>query len=335
MLNPIKINGIVIEHTKHSTKRKIFSVLLSILLIWVTITLYFYCQHIQKVKFIPLYENIQIGDTKVCLRELSLVNYKPRPFDFTNPPWYIELSKRLPQSLIMPYYKMIAFYRSPYTVNAEHGIATLSGYVLSKDGERLFGYPDKKIDIWLAGDYEVGYPGGTGTRNLGWDHFSFFHIEGNNVPLATQELSIMINDKVNNKDYKLPIKLDWQTKTYTFFNRKPSYGQAFDPAEKVKEFIDLQNQGAKEKLEQLILSDRLATIPWQYTKYDDWQLLNREENVSYQEKYQGLSDVITVTITFGEFIEGSFKGKARQQFYLIDHQGTWKIIDIGPAQKIN
>ncbi|AQS59274.1 hypothetical protein [Desulforamulus ferrireducens] len=336
MLRPFKINGIVLNHelTKGNMKRKIIMILLSILLLWALVTLYFYCQHLHKVKRIPLYENYQIGDTTVCLRELRLINYEQIPLEYDNLPWYIELTRHLPQPLIMPYFKMITFYRHSYVFNDEYGTAYLQGYAISKDETRIFG-PDKKIDIWLAGPHEVGYLGGNSTmQRYESDNFYFFSCEGRNVPLNPTELTIMVNDKINNKDYKLPLKLNWQTKTYTFFNRQTSHYQNCNPVVKVEEFIDLQEKGKSEKLAQLILAERLPSISWQATTHDYWHK-PKQMRLSYYEKYQGLADVISVNITFGEVIDPyEFHGQAQQKFYLVDHRGTWKIIHIGPLEKL-
>ncbi|SHK71356.1 hypothetical protein [Desulforamulus aeronauticus] len=335
MENHIKINGIVLDYkqNKQGTKRKIIWLLLCLLMLWSIISLYFYRQHLLVVKSIPLNENIQVGDTKVYLRELSLVNFERKPFDYDHLPWYAEFSKQLPPFLIMPFYKTITFYSSPYTFDDNHGKAAINGYYLSPVlslEDRIF---PETVDIWLAGAYEVGYLGGTSTNHSANSNLHSFQVYGEHVPLDVKELYIMVNDKVNNKNHKIPIKLDWETKTYTFFNPFPVYWQTSNPLVKVQEFIKLNEKDKNPKLAQLILHDKLKTFPWQHTKHEYWQLAF-EDRVSYQATYQGQHDVITVTLTFGENKENSFKGIAEQTFYLIDHQGSWKIIDVHPVRKI-
>ncbi len=339
MENPIKINGIVLDHkqNKQRTKRKIIRLLLFLLMLWLIISLYFYRQHLLTVKSIPLNENIQVGDTKIYLRELSLVDFERKQFDYGHLPWYAEFGNRLPQFLRLPYhsavFSIVTFYSSPYTFDDTYGKAALSGYYLSPALSLDARVLPETVDIWLAGTYEVGYLGGTLTNHSENSNLHFFQIRGNNVPLDVKELYIMINDKVNNKNYKIPIKLDWETKTYTFFNPCPVFWQESDPVVKVQEFITLNEKDKTPKLAQLILSDRLKAFPWQHTKHEYWQLPYKDR-VSYQATYQGQHDVITVTLTFGEDKENSFKGVAEQTFYLIDHQGSWKIIDVSPVRKV-
>lgn len=315
-------------------RNKFFRFGLLVFIMWLLVSTYFYFQHHRTDKVFHLDEEVRSGSNLIKFKELRLVNYQSKDQANFWLPWYFPFANNLPLPLREPFLNICMFYTpSRYEFSDEEGTLSLSGYVISPEGN--FSHEDfsNRLDIWLCGPNEVGYIGGSSTQASSQYHdFLFFSIHGRHVPLNAKEISLIIDDKINKQRDKIALDPVWDTETYTFFNRKKNYNY-IDPEIAVRSLIDLARDNHIAEAKAHVLPEKQNLFKWELLNHQYWQTPT-EPDINYQGEYLGYQNVFTNSFVFGEFKEDDFRGIAKQEFFLIDTKDGWKVIDVSPVQKL-
>ncbi|HWQ74899.1 MAG TPA: hypothetical protein VN441_06270 [Syntrophomonas sp.] len=219
-------------------KNKWLRMLLTVLVLWAGISLYFYAQHKYVVQEYDLNRAVTVGDTRVIFKQVSFTNYsnKTRPaLEEYNIPWYFTAAGHLPASMQYPFIKFCNFYRSPYQINSD-GTLKVKGIIISPAPYRDDESPldkDISIDAYYGKDSFA-----LTSRRLEWEsNVCLFSMSDDHVPEAVDQVKAVITDKETGAVKNITIKPEWNMKIYhnTQWSEYP-----LSPLETAKQTGDLQ-----------------------------------------------------------------------------------------------
>ncbi|MBP1760989.1 MAG: hypothetical protein H6Q64_531 [Firmicutes bacterium] len=311
-------------------KNKWLHVLVVLIVLWAGVTFYFYIQHKYVVQEYDLSQTVKVGETRVIFKQVCFTNYsnKIRPAaEQYNLPWYFKAASRLPAKMQLPLIKVVSFYRHPYQVNPD-GTLKVKGMVISSQpyGENE-GPLDKSIDIDIS-DGEDRYTI-TGRQQEWGSNVCMFSLFGDEVPDAVAEVTAVVTDKETGEKKSLLIKPNWETKVY-HNSWRPEF--PFSPEETIRQFIMiLSDKGVDQnKLQPFVLSTVGSSFPWDNLQHSYWQQGYRNE-MAYLGSYKGFQDVYSDKLMF---LAGSDNTVATQEFYLVEKDNVWKLVDVSKIGKI-
>jgi len=223
--------------------------------------------------------------------------------------------------------KVFSFYRHPYQVNPD-GTLKVKGVIVSPEpyGENE-GPLDKSLDIEIYyGEDKFTL---SGTQQEWGSNVCLFSFFGDHVPNAVDEVTAVVTDKETGEKKSLLIKPDWQTKVY-HNSWRPEF--PFSPEETTRQFIMiLSDKGVDQnKLQPFVLSTVGSSFPWENLQHSYWQQGYRTE-MAYLGSYKGFQDVYSDKLMF---LAGSDNTVATQEFYLVEKDNVWKLVDVSKIGKI-
>ncbi|MGS0764508.1 hypothetical protein [Syntrophomonas curvata] len=201
-------------------RKKWTRILMILLCIWLITSVYYYTQHRITINRCALDKEVTVDGMVVQLNEIVFTDLEKSFTLFRNERYYKTLAK-LPVFAQQAYFKVYTFYSKPYK-KLEHnydnrfGIIELRGTLTT----------DKSIDLFLdrislVNKAGLEFSGHRGIENKSASTYSFY-IGGRYFVKNDKTAYFIIKDENDAIIKSVPIKLEWQSKTYNYFNRPPN-----------------------------------------------------------------------------------------------------------------
>ncbi len=199
--------------------------IITILIIWLAISAYFYMQHYITIRQHVIGKQVILRDITINIEKINIENFTAKFPGFGQDKLRYKIIEYLPEPLVMPYFKICHFYSKPYDFNNELQTVKLKGKLVSDSfiGEGTDGCNHIKIDVVD----EVGIHH-LNNRLLNFKSNSnviSFEMRKSNFPIekANTITKILITDKKSNVTKEVEIKPIFIKKSYGFFDKKPKF----------------------------------------------------------------------------------------------------------------
>lgn len=202
-------------------RKKWTGILMILLCIWLITSVYYYTQHRITINRCALDKEVTVDGIVVQLNEIVFTDLERNHTLFRNERYYKTLAK-LPVFAQQAYFKVYSFYRKPYK-KLEHnfdnqlGIIELRGTLVSNRPIDLV-FLDR---ISLVNKTGVEFSGHRGIENNSESTYNFC-IGGSYFNKNDKTAYFIIKDENDAIIKSIPIKLNWQSETYNYFNRPPN-----------------------------------------------------------------------------------------------------------------
>lgn len=318
-------------------KKRLFSIFLFLLFLWIVVSVYFYGQHYRVYKSYPLWGRAETDDVFILLKNVVVYNYERKYYGFDGIPWYWEAAKKINNNKLRnAFVKVCYFYSRPYIFHKDKRTIELQGIIaIKKPGDRDDLYDTSRLlDIRLYGDYDVPL-----TRLMGFSHKNdsnvfCFRSEGNDVLLKNNHTYKVVIKNDNGETIKeLPFRPEWRYHAYSFFEERP-INYPFEPEITITRFFNLLKDNKKELAASYIHFKRKETFPWENFNHEHFQE-GCPGTVYYVGDYLGFKNVFSFDLLYfepGKRVRSLDECFARQTIYFVDDLGVWKIIDAEPIK---
>jgi len=202
-------------------RKKWTRILMILLCIWLITSVYYYTQHRITINRCDLDREVTVDGTVIQLNEIVFTDLERNSTLFRNERYYKTLAK-LPVFVQQAYFKVYTFYSKPYkklehNYDNQFGIIELRG-TLSTDKSLDLDFLERISLINKAG---AEFSGHRGIENDSESTYNFY-IGGNYFEKNDKTAYFIIKDENDAIIKSIPLKLDWQSETYNYFNRPPN-----------------------------------------------------------------------------------------------------------------
>ncbi|MDK2880029.1 MAG: hypothetical protein PWR06_2745 [Thermoanaerobacteraceae bacterium] len=208
-------------------KKTWVKVILVLLLVWLSTSLYFYTQHMVTVRTYNVEKQLVFPEGTINLKQIRLENFE-RKTDFIYRNYGVIAAKFLPDDLKLPFLNLCLFYTRPYKYY-EKGFAAikLRGNIVlnpSNDAERIKENIVNKYDIEIINQVGVHFSGSKAFSQSDDSNVIRFEITGRYFEKDSPHnkiLKIAVKDKETGEFRFLTVEPVWEKNTYNFFKRAP------------------------------------------------------------------------------------------------------------------
>lgn len=210
--------------------KKIRWVLLTIVVLWIGITIYFSFQHKVTVRHCEIDKKVEVGDYTIQVDSLTIQNFKTEEyFDML----FYKIAPVIPRFLLKPVYYVNLFYSKPYSFNDQYQYTDLRTHILLDvpieeiDSNYVDENVIQNIDVDVIDKHGAAYSKG---REWQFDPQNGdaipYTITGRGFPIKKIEeqepLTIRITDKKSNITKEFMVDTEkLKPEHYGFFQRNP------------------------------------------------------------------------------------------------------------------
>ncbi len=316
-------------------------VLISLILVWLLISVYFYFQHTVTVKNDLIFEKMDFADETIILTELQLDKYQRKTRDVSEDiPWYYQ--SKIPPQILYRILETAFFYSSPYTKYGDRGFLTVKGLRIASTDNRE---PDKIMDDFSE-RYDIRITDSSDkrfsmdSRNGAYipDNSDILYFYYDEIPVADdiETVKVTVTDTQTGLSKSISIHPEWDEEVINYFERnRVSYG-SFDkskPNEIARYFVINIVEGNTELLKNCLHPNCKDTFDWSALDHELWDS-PYDKYVLYEGSYQDYQDVFSYNMYFEDSHEEDAQIIGKQKIYLVFDQDKWQIIDVSPLDKV-
>jgi len=176
--------------------KRVISVLTVLFVIWLGFTLYFITKHSVVGKEAKINKTVEFDDVSIHLNSLVLYNFERKaPILDTNETekFKYKLLSALPKSLVMPYWRIMYLYSSPYEIDNKRYTTALFGKcefthhindsTEYNESEKYNEYFEDHISINVVDSMGAGYSSGGSRLYEDNSHELGFSVRGRDLPI--------------------------------------------------------------------------------------------------------------------------------------------------------
>jgi len=324
-----------------SIKKKLISLAVALVFIWLVVSAYFYGQHYIVMKDYPLYAKVDTGDAVIIISNVRVYGFERSGY-FFDQQWYWSIADKIKNPNIQyPFLKICFFYTRPYIFDKDERTIQLQGLIAFKDfkGDDYESIPEEMPEIDIYGDYDVCLADGIGYHHEGSSNIHFFWSQGDDVVLKNNHTyKVVIKDHETGELIKeIPFRPEWQVHTYNFFQKKPEH-LSYRPKFEVESFLSLLKNSKTETAESYIHFERSDQFPWKNLSHDYLQSV-RLHSEFYIGSYLGYEDVFAIDLLYDDPDKKrrtpSEEFGKQTIYFIADKFGDWKLIDVTPLKFIS
>jgi len=116
-----------------SIKKKLISLAVALVFIWLVVSAYFYGQHYIVMKDYPLYAKVDTGDAVIIISNVRVYGFERSGY-FFDQQWYWSIADKIKNPNIQyPFLKICFFYTRPYIFDKDERTIQLQGLIAFKD----------------------------------------------------------------------------------------------------------------------------------------------------------------------------------------------------------
>ncbi|MBU7007739.1 hypothetical protein [Phosphitispora fastidiosa] len=308
--------------------KKRWIVLLGILAVWLTVSLAAYINNTVTMKTMYLPEWKLSEDNPVQIKEIRIINKESKSPEIPDNIWnrLILKSNWVPDSAKYFLVRVIRFYSFTYD-KSNSWILEASGCYLDADAEAdvevKSNFPD--IDLKINGADVVTQ--GMSSRGNEESNFRLFTARAQNIGHNVKSIEILW--EWNGKNGQQTYTNDFTSISYSFFDSKPGEYQNFDPEVAASEAFWNYLKGKDADGFALARSELEQKLMW-IKGHEDMSVQTITRYVGNCAGFDGVMSV-KFSCTLEPEITGIETTDVSQVFYLVQQNGKWKIIYIGPA----
>lgn len=294
-------------------------ILLSIMSIWIIVSVFFYFQHRIQVDRYYVGKYIEFDDFSVLVKNIERYNFEQNGRNY--PDEILKLN--LPWKITLAILKINYFYSQPYHINNESYKYEVNCEIIFNpefiDSENVTKKISDTIGIYLYQDATTSLKEPTGNKiayesNKNVMHFMF---SGKWQENYSKGLKIINND--NGEEYVIPIEKPYVANTYGYFNRRVDDAQQM-ASDIINQFLWEYYNGKIKDAEIYIKEECVENFHWnildQYEKFrsDNYQF-------SYLGRFMDEEQVFIMKVTDDDLMKDL-------NFYLIYRDFDWQIINV-------
>jgi len=314
-----------------SFKKKLPTTALLLLFLWLSVSVYFYGQHILVYKRYPVWGKVETDEALIILKNVVVYNHEGKYLG-DGIPWYWRVANNIENAkLRQVFVRVCNFYSRPYTFNTDKRTIKLQGIIAIKDKANAHDYIGNSPDIRIYGDYDVALTDIMGFRNTNQSNVFYFESEGKDIELKNNHTYKVVikNDDTGEIIKELPFKPEWQYYTYNFFKRNSSLtNYYFEPEYMIYKFINLLKDNYQEAAASYVHFKRKDSFPWENFNHEHFSEACPDIEY-YVGDYLEYENVFSADLLYFEpGVQAHKLGEefARQTIYFIDDLGQWRII---------
>ncbi len=279
--------------------------------VWAVVTVYFAWLHTFVIKTCYLDEKITLDDRQYIIQEIDAVNFE-RVFPDNYNYWPLDVVKKLPVSLQMPFLKVAGFYSRPWIAYSDTWEVKIKGVAIPR-----LGLNNEDPKIYIDGHY-----GGRAVQQPDQADYSFFNTRGKYYSAGElgQSITLIIEDKGTGHKTETRLEPQWKNKYY-FMGSPSDLGD--DPADTARRFFALAAQGKRQEALKLVTPESRKEFPW--PPYGEiWRQMNSEDVLNYSlERLENQNEGVIYALT----IQGA-DGSEAFLMNLIKNQNRYEISDL-------
>lgn len=311
---------------------------MSLIIIWVLASTYFYFQHLVSVKTDLILEKIVFADETIFITGLRMDDYQRKTSDIPHKiPWYYKTTK-IPTQILFKFLEAKLFYSSPYTKYEDRGFLTVNGIRIGSNENRD---EVKSMDDFLE-RYDISISDSVG-QPFSMDSTSratiadnqdilYFHYDEIPVPDDIDSIKLTITDNQNSLSKSILITAKWDEQVFSYFQRDLLRPKC-EPEKTAWDFMSSIAAGDEELSEKYLHPDYMDSFDRSVLDHDLWNS-PRWGYVLYEGNYQDCQDVFSFNLDFKNSPEEDAASIARQKLFLAFNNGNWQIIDITALDKL-
>ena len=310
-----------------------------VVLLWLIISAYLYCQHYITVKTYDVDRKIVLEDATLFIKQVTMKQYikKEMPFDLRDR-WQYKVAKQLPDGLQIPFLWLCYFYSRPFEFHDDNALLKVKG-IMAYDSPGDYDLHNLyQMRIYI--DETNYYGSGMGTLHGQNDNFHLFRVRVKKVTPDIKHFKLVIDKENVDRVKVLSFEPEWKTELYNTLQERPSKYE-FDPDNWVLKTFHLFEEEKTDKLREFVLPKLRGDFPWARIKHNYWESIHNG-HYTYMKEYQGFEDVFKYTVIFCErddsetdkITEQPITDIAEQDLYLINTNEGWRLIDIGPVEEL-
>lgn len=310
-------------------------------------TIFFYAVHNHCVYRAKAPAKLTFNGISFYIREITWENkvYPTYPPRITLPDYYLTLAKYLHKLGLekfvwgvdphMSLRDLVFFYSNPYITEPGKGLLKVRALVAG-DSEQLL---DTLPKIASAGVklYCNGVKVENGTRiSLRHRNVAYFETWARNISADIKTVELEFSGDPFDHKRTLTFEPKWETLHYFFKYDGQLLDGYLNPEYTAKTFIDLCHTGKLDKAKQFVLPRVREEISWHQLKHLKVQpgniLMSPLRDLDFVRQRGSYENVFTVPLYYDENVESNNKQLPRQYLFLIEKDGLWKIVHVGPLE---
>ncbi len=309
---------------------KIYKICLSLLII-LTISLLFWLHHSVIIKEAHyFYMPILLGKQKYFFTDVYLQNYELK----YKTKWLELVPFGIPKIISDPMCQLLSFYSLPYKKYKVGGIITLNGIIVVDNANTPVN--TKNITFYLIDRYgnnlliekQIFIKKGSNIVN--------YSLKGRVEEENKAPFGVDIRESESGKRIKTYFDHDWSTKSFTFFEQKPSLNIE-QPQEFINNYLNsisaIKHKNANSPIEPKITDvssfQNLQHSLWMTNK---WAITS----ITYLNEFDSEQDVFATSVNFFSSQPDNSEIVATQKIYVVrSHlsKNGWLIWSVGPLKK--
>ncbi|WP_027400389.1 hypothetical protein [Anaerovorax odorimutans] len=298
-------------------------ILLSIVSIWIVISVFFYFQHRIQVDMYPIGKYIEFDDFSILIKNVEKYNYENNKPNYKSSRAIMKLN--LPWNITETILKTKYFYNRPYSSNKGYQYSVNCEIIYNPNSvsqEKVVEIVNEKINLEVCNKSLQSFDihGENGMQYTNKSNIIHYEKIGD---WKNDSTNLKISDLENDHQYIIPLEKA-STGKYDYFNRKKE-----DKSHMADNIIDRFLRSYKDddikSAETYINNKYVDDFPWDRIKQYEYEtILNAHYELSYIGEYKEEKDVFLMKVSFDEN-DNSMK---KINFYLVYKDFNWQIIDI-------
>ena len=305
-----------------NVRKKIFITIFILLVVWLTITVFFYFQHRVYVEYYDIGKYIEFEEFGLMVYNIEKYNFENKGFKY--PDFLLELN--LPGKLTSRLLNIWYFYSFPYEIDNANPKFDINCEVI------IYGDDAYSIDVGdlLEDKLDFQYNNNTSDSIIKYASTSVESSSNQNTIKLTftkdwnESLSegFSIVDLVKKQEYKVIFSLPFTKVNFDYFNRRPEYRQNYSSSI-ISRLLSSYARGERTTSDSYISTEYIETFSWDIL--DSYSHFVPEEfTASYVGQYLNEKNVIMMKV--GGHLEGNSIDELI--FHMIYDSLMWQIIDL-------
>lgn len=206
-------------------KKALGRVIIALLFVWLIVSIYFYMQHNTTIWRHTINQQVDLGDVKIHIEEISVRNYQRNDRLILKNDFINGLAVKLPQQMILPFFTVVNFYSKPYVINKDYGVVGVKGQYISdhfRNDEQINNILEN-IFIAVVDDIGVHYKRSSTQSHQSGSDVIDFETGGDYFAFEKMDsaLKVVIKDKREEKTTEISVLPNFTKESYNFFNKMP------------------------------------------------------------------------------------------------------------------